>query len=275
MTQLGDVHVKRPTSGATGDPSTLKTVVAIVAILLIGIGFYWFFSNDTAVVEPSPAEMTDIQLEPTLPAPEPPPPSLVELPELTASDSFVRDVVTALSAHPDLARWLVSDRLVHRFVVVVDNIAEGKTPSQHVLFMKPDTGFRVTSTVPRASIDLRSYRRYDLHAQIIDSLDTQGTAEIYLMLEPLMSEAYVELGYPDTRFRNTLERAVAHLLDTPVLDEPPIVERRITFFEYADPTLEALTPVQKQFIGMGPDNMRTVQSKLLVVSRAIGISSGR
>ena len=275
MTQLGDFHVKHSTSGPSGDPPIGMTVAAIVAILVIGIAVYWFFGRGTDE-EPPPAVATDTLLEPPPPAPvEPPPPAPVELPELDVSDALVRGLVAVLSAHPDLAAWLMSDDLVRRFVVVVDNIAEGRNPSQHVIFMKPDTGFSVTGGDASATIDPRSYQRYDMHAQIVDSFDTQGTAELYLTLEPLMNEAYVELGYPDARFRDTLARAITHLLDTPVVDEPPAVVRRGPFYEHLDGLLEALTPVQKQLIGMGPGNMRTVQAKLFAISRAIGISTDR
>ena len=274
MTQLGDFHVKHSTSGPSGDRPSGMTVAAVVAILFIGIAVYWFFGRGTDE-EPPPAVVTDTLPEPSPPAPVEPPPAPVELPELNASDALVRDLVAALSAHPDLAAWLVSDDFVRRFVVVVDNIAEGRNPSQHVMFMKPDTGFSVTGGDASATINPRSYRRYDMHAQIVDSFYTQGTAELYLTLEPLMDEAYVELGYPDRRFRDTLARAITHLLDTPVVDEPPAVAGRAPFYEHLDGSLEALTPVQKQFIGMGPDNMRTVQAKLLAISRAIGISADR
>ena len=274
MKQLGDFHVKHSTSGPSGGRPIGMTVAAVVAILFIGIAVYWFFGRGTDE-EPPPAVVTDTLLEPSPPAPVEPPPAPVELPALDVSDALVRGLVAALSAHPDLAAWLVSDDLVRRFVVVVDNIAEGRNPSQHVMFMKPDTGFSVTGGDAGATINPRSYRRYDMHAQIVDSFYTQGTAELYLTLEPLMDEAYVELGYPDRRFRNTLARAITHLLDTPVVDEPPAVAGRAPFYEHLHGSLEALTPVQKQFIGMGPDNMRTVQAKLLAISRAIGISADR
>ena len=274
MTQLGDFHVKQSTSGPSGDRPIGMTVAAVVATLVIGIAVYWFFGRG-ADEEPPPAVVTDTPLETPPPAPVELPPAPVELPELDVSDAFVGGLVAALSAHPDLATWLVSDDLVRRFVVVVDNIAEGRNPSQHVMFMKPDTGFSVTGGDASATIDPRSYQRYDMHAQIVDSFDTQGTAELYLTLEPLMDEAYVELGYPDTRFRTTLARAITHLLDTPVIDEPLAVAGRAPFYEHLDSSLEALTPVQKQLIGIGPENMRTVQAKLLAISRAIGISADR
>ena len=271
MTPLKDVHDKSLTSGLAEKQKLRFTVIAVGTVLTIGIAMYWFFRADTTTIDPRPVETAEVQPEPPAPEPEPVTPTLVELPELDVSDPFVRDLVAALSAHPDLVRWIVSDGLIRRFVVIVDNIAEGKNPSQHMVFMEPSTGFRITSTNGLVTIDPRSYQRYDSHVQMVDSLNTEGTAELYLLLEPLMDEAYVELGYPETPFRNTLERAITQLLETPILETPPAVRRRATFYEYVDGMLEALMPVQKQFIGIGPNNMRTIQTKVRGFSRVIGI----
>jgi hypothetical protein len=40
-------------------------------------------------------------------------------------------------------------------------------------------------------------------------------------------------------------------------------------FRYADPKLEALTPGQKQFLRIGPRNVRLVQGKLRQVTEAL------
>ena len=164
----------------------------------------------------------------------------------------MRDLVSALSSHPGLAAWLVSEDLVRRFVVAVDNVADGSNPSQHVQFMRPDQRFTVSGAEPNMRVDPRSYRRYDTHAQIVDSLDTQGVAELYARLEPLMGAAYIELGYPNRRFRDTLERAIVRLLEAPVPGDAPAIVRGAAFYEYTDERLDSLTPVQKQVHFHGP-----------------------
>ena len=259
-------------SPAGGTPFKPTTVVAAVAIVIVGIALYWFFGRGGGEALPPPDVATEAQPQLVTP-PEPiePEPEPLELPAVDESDSFVRDLVAALSSHPGLAAWLVSDGLIRRFVVVIDNVADGRNPSQHIQFMRPDRRFAVTGEEPNVRIDPRSYHRYDAHTEIVASLDADGTAELYLMLEPLISESYAELGYPDTRFRDTLERAVMHLLETPLVDDPPAVVRRATFYELLDDRLESLTPVQRQFVGTGPDNMRTVQGKLRSIANAIGI----
>ena len=48
---------------------------------------------------------------------------------------------------------------------------------------------------------------------------------------------------------------------------------RASFFEFADAELEDLLPVQKQFLGMGPRNVRAVQASLLDIARELGIDA--
>ena len=281
MTQLGDFHVKSPSGGADDERSMGPSIaVAAVVIVVIGVALFWFFGRDAGELDTPPETVTEtptpqLVSPPELVEPEPVESALVGLPLLGESDSLARDLVSALSSHPGLAAWLVSEGLIRRFVVAVDNVADGSNPSQHVQFMRPEQRFRVSGAEPNMRVDPRSYSRYDTHSQIIDSLDTQGLAELYVRLEPLMDEAYIELGYPDRRFRDTLERAIIHLGEAPVPGDSPAIVRGAAYYEYADEQLDSLTPVQKQFIGMGPDNVRTVQTKLHAIAAAIGLRTDR
>ena len=275
MTQLGDYQIKTP-SPATGEGLPKERIaIAVVAVLVLAIGGYWFFGGDeapppveTVADTPPPAVSTP---PPAPPPPEPDPEPDPEIPALDASDDFVRALVAELSSHPALASWLVSEGMVRRFVSVVDSVANGENPSQQISFMRPSRRFSTTGSPEALFVDPQSYGRYDEHAQIIDSLDRQGAAELYERLEPLMNEAYVELGYPDLPFRQTLQRAVTHLLETPIVKEPPPVMPYAPFYRYRDQDLEDLSQVQKQFLLMGPDNVRAVQAAIRSFAEATGL----
>ena len=276
MTQLGDFHIKESTGWTSrGQPPGWIVTVVIVVLLAFALGVYWFLGRGSEEV---PVEAV-IEAPPQAVAP---PPSLVEpeieaveTPPLDESDEVVRSLVGAVSSHPRLASWLVSDGIIRRFVVIVDNIADGNNPAQHMTFMRPESRFSTTGAGISLGIDPESYQRYDMHAQVINSLDTQGTADLYLTLEPLISEAYIELGNPDRPFARTLERAFISLLSVPVNDSRPTLAEYAPFFQYSDERLESLTPAQKQFLGVGPNNVRTVQTKLRQLALAIGISDSR
>ena len=42
-------------------------------------------------------------------------------------------------------------------------------------------------------------------------------------------------------------------------------------YKFADPALESLTPVQRQFLRMGPRNVRIIQGKLREIAGFLGI----
>jgi hypothetical protein len=272
MPDIGNIPVKAP-AGQKNDTLTVGPIVvfAVILAVIIGLTAFWFLgreSEETTAQSESVVEMPEPR-EITPPAPVEPEPS--GLPELNDSDSFIRNLVATLSAHPGFTEWLVSEDLIRSFVVTVDNIADGRNPAQHLPFMRPTERFSVSGVEPTMRVDSHSYRRYDNHAQIIDSLDTTGIAQLFVQLEPLINEAYGELGYPDTPFRATLERAITHLQETPVIDGPPLLRLGAAFYEYVDDSLDNLTPAQKQFLGMGRNNVQTVQNKLSAINTAINL----
>lgn len=197
------------------------------------------------------------------------------LPPLAESDELVRTVVRELSSHPTLVAWLATDGIVRGFVAGVDNVAEGRTPAAHARALAPAQGFQVRDRGGDLFVDPRSYERYDRAGALVAEIDAQGAARAYTILKPLLDEAYRELGYPDRRFDATLERAVAHLLETPVVDGPVELVPDGIAFAYADRSLEALSAAQKQLLRMGPRNMQIVQSKLREIAVALGIPEGR
>ena len=95
--------------------------------------------------------------------------------------------------------------------------------------------------------------------------------KLYRQLEPLVDEAYRELGYPNADFDDTLDRALRRLLRTPVPPaDAPLVEN-VQNYAYRDPTLENLTDAQKLLIRMGPENQRRIQAKLEEFAEELGV----
>ena len=260
----------RPSGRQTG-PFVGVVALAIVA----GVVSYDFFVADPPVEEaaavaeaPAPA-VPDIGARPE---PDPPDPPVPPVP-LDESDGMVRDLVTTLSPHPGLAAWLIPDDLVRIFVVVVDNIADGHTPAEHLPPWRPTRRFQTTGAVSGLQVDPLSHARYDTHAEIVAAIDPAVAAHLYNTLRPLVAAAYAELGRAGEEFDATVLRALRNLLETPVLEREVRLIHRAPFFEFADPALEDLLPVQKQFLGMGPRNVRAVQASLLEIAEAIGLDT--
>jgi len=76
-------------------------------------------------------------------------------------------------------------------------------------------------------------------------------------------------------FDDTLVRAMAELLETPVVDGPILLEQKVLSYAMTDPALEALSPAQKQLLRMGPKGVQVVHEKIGQLAAALGIAPSR
>jgi hypothetical protein len=194
------------------------------------------------------------------------------VPQLDASDDFVRALVRQLSQKPEWAAWLATGNLVRAFVVSVDKVAVGSSPAKELKPAAPATRFATLGNGRTLRIDPRSYERYNATANVIDAIDPEGAARAYRRLRPLMQQAFDELGYANLSFDDRLARALGLLVDVPVQEGDVMLRATSVTFQFADPELEALSPAQKHMLRMGPHNMRLVQTKLRAFARAAGLT---
>ena len=234
--------------------------ILLVVLLVVAALLYWRSRSDDPVepaLAPTQAEESAPPAESTAEPEEP-----LVLPELGASDALVAELVGALSANPRLAGMLVGEDLIRRFTAAIVNIAEGQSPRAHLRNIEPAEPF----TVRRIDGDLvpsaKSYARYDLAANVIASLDTAGTVKLYRQLEPLIDEAFAELGYPGRDFEDLLVEALDHLIATPAIGPDVVLTERVAAYQFADPELESLSAAQKQLLRTGPENAGKIQAAL-------------
>lgn len=254
-------------------------LVGALIALAIGIGIYWMFS-ERGVSVPQDAESTEVRAPvaaPTAP-PEEPEPEVeeaepeIELPALSESDAFVRSVIEALSRHPQVASFLLTEGLVRKIVATVATIAEGGNAARLFRELRPEERFAVTSRPPAVFVAPRSYRRYDGLVSGFTSIDARGLADAYRQSKPLFDEAFAELGYEDQSFEEVLARAISVLLRTPVVERRVELRAESVNYTYVDRRLESLTPPQKQLLRTGPENVRRVQRKLRELAEALELS---
>jgi hypothetical protein len=194
---------------------------------------------------------------------------------LAESDPAVREFAAALSGNPEFAKWLLTKDLVRKFVVAVDNVANGLSPKPHVDFFSPAGGFRVAQTKKGTFLNEASYARYDPVAGVAASIDAAAAVRLYRAVKPIVDEAYRDLGYPGVDFEATLVRAMAELLGTPVVEGPIGLEKKILSYAMTDETLEGLSQAQKQLFRMGPKGVRAVQGKVRELAAALGVPESR
>jgi hypothetical protein len=251
---------------------------AIVAVLAALAALYYFVfmrkpepppAAPPPAVSPVPAGSEE--------APGAPPGEPLAFPAvpLSASDEAVRQFAAALSADPEFARWLLGKDLIRTFVVAVDNVANGLSPKPHVGFFSPDGDFRVARTRSGTFIDPGAYARYGTVVRVALSLDAAAAARLYRAVDPLVQEAYNELGYPGVDFDDTLVRAMSELLEAPVVEGSIRLEQKVLSYAMTDPALEGLSAAQKQLLRMGPKGVQAVHDKILALAGALGIPSSR
>ena len=242
-------------------------ILALLLLLPAGAVVGWLWMRGRPAAEPADAPTASTASTP-VPASAAPARGMLavpplDLPPLSESDAFVRQLVARLSAHPRFAAWFVTDELVHRFVVAVVRLAGGASPASELpSSMAPEGEFRALQSGGRLFLDPATYRRYDGMVAAFTSVDTEGAVTLYYQLHPLFEEEYRQLGVSNGTFDDMVVRATANLLAVRAPDRPLEVRPNRAVFEFVDPSLEANTEAAKHLIRMGPENARRFQAKL-------------
>jgi len=248
--------------GGIGFPAIL-VALAVLVVALLGVLFLLFRQPGRPTPTPAPP--------PPVAQKAPTPTPATTLPKLEDSDPFVRSLAGTLSSNPELTRWLAQTGLVRRLTAVVENVANGETPRPHLEFLAPKQRFKAARRPGRSIVpDQAGFKGYDVVADVVGSVDASVAAGAYRTLAPLFDAAYAELGHPEGGFSRGVDRAIAALTAVPVLREDVELVPHAIGFRYADPKLEGLSAAQKQFLRMGPRNVRIIQQKLRELQPALG-----
>ncbi|MCF2825597.1 MULTISPECIES: DUF3014 domain-containing protein [unclassified Pseudoalteromonas] len=184
----------------------------------------------------------------------------VTLPPLSQSDTEIKEAVSNYLSN-QAVKLLADDDVIRRTVVYVDNLAKGKVAENHAPVVKPQDGFSVIDD-DIIITDPNSYERYTPYVAMFDTMSTAQVVRLYDQYKPLFEEAYEEIGYEGDEFNGTLTDAIDELLATPIPDTAlPLVKDSVTY-KYAYAEWEQLSPAQKQFLRMGPENMKKVKKRL-------------
>jgi len=270
---LDDDRAEEPTKKVWGLAMAILAILAVVAVL-----YYFFFMKKPETPAPPAAPVipsavpAEAEKAPAATGVEPLAFPAVSLGD---SDATVREFAAALSKTPEFGKWLLSKDLIRKFVVSVDNVANGLSPKSHIDFFSPSGDFRVSRTKGGILIDPAAYSRYAAVVGVALSMEAMAAARLYRAVEPLLQEAYNELGYPGVDFDDTLVRAMSELLETPVVEGPIRLEQKVLSYAMSDPALEALSPAQKQLLRMGPKGVQAVHDKIRELAAALGIPPSR
>jgi Protein of unknown function (DUF3014) len=267
-------------------PSKAAFIITILASLLIGIGGTYFViqnykhnkmaaaldsggakPSQNTVSEKFPDEQNvpiedESELLPTAPAVAGAAGTNTtsDLPDLLTSDDVFRGALIKLS--PGLRPWLNSNLLIRKYVVIINDFSQGQRIFKHLSFLRLEEPFAVEQGENGLQMAPKNYRRYDLMAQTINAIDTRAAVALYKRFRPLMLQVFAEFSYPqDITLEGIVKKAGSEILAAPAIDGPVALVRPSVFYKFSDPALEALNPVQKQMIRMGPENTRLIQNK--------------
>jgi hypothetical protein len=242
----------------------ILTLAAIAAIGLLAALYLTFRTPVTPEPEPVPPPVTV-----ATPTPVPTTTPLV-LPSLDDSDGLVRQMIREISQNSELGRWLAQNDLIRTIAVVTVNIATGESPRPHLRFLAPKSRFGPTREGRSLVPDPASFAGYDVMADAVASLDPGTAAASYRRLEPLFEVAFQDYGMPEVRFRAILGQAMDNLLAVPDLGPDVELVPHATTLRYRNPRYEQLSPAQKQFLRMGPRNVKVIKKWLGEFKAALG-----
>lgn len=214
------------------------------------------------VTEPEPVAVPQPTAEPEAePEPVTEPEPELPLPALDNSDAEVTQRLLALNWRPGLASLFVTEEMLRNLVVQADNIAQGQLATGHPLLQPLSERFSVPAGQPLLLAE-ESFARYQPYVQLLESVPPQQMIALFNRYEPLMQQAFSELGYPDDLFKNRLLQAIDVLLATPEPQYPLQLERPSVMYQFADPQLEQLPAAQKLMLRLGPDNQQLIKQLL-------------
>lgn len=257
-----------PLSEPPAPPSPWLGLIGLV-VLIAGGATFWHF-RPRHVEPPAPAAVSSPAPRDAM-RPAAAAPAATTLPPLDETDPAVREIVGGLSRHATLLAWLSGDNLLRNVATVASMVAGGQSPAGQLRRLTPTQPFRVLQAGGRTVVDPAGYARYDAVAAAVESIDPQAASRAYATLAPRLEDAWRELGIAGTTFKDVSARAVAQVLQAPVIEGDIPLESKGIVYAFADPRLEGLAPVQKLLVRMGPENTRRIQARVREWARAIGI----
>jgi len=244
-------------------------VILLLGILLLAAGLGWwlwtrYYATPRASIADAtpPAPSAAAPKEPGVQHPIESTAPAEPLPALADSDKALAAALASAIDSEAIARLMVSQDFVRRFVVTVDNLPR-KTYAQRLSPMKPTPGqFGVTRASDALRISPQNIERYALAVRTLEAVNSEKLVAMYVRYYPLFQEAYKEQGYPNAYFNDRLVEALDIMIATRESPGQLALQQPKVLYEYADPALESLPAGQKIMLRMGPENAARVKVKL-------------
>ena len=195
-----------------------------------------------------------------------------ESPEQAATTTLEQSFEAGLAAmvgSATFAELFVSDDLINRIVVSVDNLSHEKLPVR-LWPVRPVGGLPlVSSGLGPLTLGPDNSARYSTYVRLLERLDLKQLAALYVRDYDRFQQAYAALGYPNGYFNDRLVDVIDHLLVTPEISSPLLVVQPKVMYQFADQGLESRSIGQKILLRMGPANAGIVKLRLRELRRLV------
>jgi len=196
------------------------------------------------------------------------------LPLLNNSDSYVREELATMDGNSSLLMYLVSDELVRKFVVMIENISRGEFPERNLPLLYPQERMTVTELGSEFYLmDEQSYQRFNALVTSLTNISTESAVDFYQQLQPLFRKAYAELGLRNSEFNDVLMLAIDNVLNARMAPQPQQLIRPNLNYLYANPEIENYSDVEKLLLRLGPENTERLQRRLEFFKRRLELDS--
>lgn len=189
--------------------------------------------------------------------------------KLNTSDDAIWMAISGCSSYPDFNKKIKADRIIQRFVASIENISNGESPVKNLDFLNLKEKFSVDFKSDHLVISSDSYRRYNHITEIFLLFDEKKLIELYNIYSPLLEKSYKELGIPNSSFYKAFIKAIDILVKTPVISGNIYLKKDVISYSFMDSKLEELNNAQKQFLRMGPSNIKKIKKKLLSIKELL------
>lgn len=178
----------------------------------------------------------------------------------------------ALLGSDAFRQWVVSDQLIDRIVVAVDNLSHEKLPVR--MWPLRAIGGQALVNGQNGSLHFAAENaaRYDLYIALLKSLDLKQVAALYVRDYARFQQAFEALGYPQAYFNDRLVDVIDHLLVTPEVNTPLALVQPTVMYKFAEQGMESRSMGQKLMLRMGPLHASIVKGRLRELLRLISRS---
>ncbi len=283
MTDINSGEQPQPaTRRSTAIALPIAGLIVLVAILWWGFGESLPYGSKTPEIPASaapagPLPEMEVVAEPTPsvePEPEPEPvpevvPELPAPPTLSEANGQLTSGLWTFSPSPLVATFVRAPNLIERLVAIIDNLRQGFVPYKLLPVGRPEASFSFIDDGLGVTINPKSFDRYDGLTQLISDIDTHALVSAYTAFEVAANEAWDTLGYEAPKLESAILGALEAIMLAPETDLDARLYKVEANWVYEDPALEALAPLEKQLMRMGPTNSERVKEKAREIRGAL------